>query len=83
MVYFFWPCKSVPNWLERISFHGRSDGTPSFKHYGFGFVINRGGWLHAYVLIGAFLLIDAAGMSVHVKGGGHGVIIRQLNWRKE
>jgi hypothetical protein len=74
MFSFYWPGKRVPDWLESVEFSGTSSGVPTLRHSGFGVVISRGGQYHVYPFAGSFVTCDAAGMDVHIKGGGKGVV---------
>lgn len=69
-LYFFWPRKAVPSWLEDIT----CEDCTTVRHGGFGLVMSRGGVFHALVLCGAFLRIDGPGW-VEISGGGGGVIV--------
>ena len=81
VVYFFWPHKAVPEWLEAIRFSGKSTGAAPYAHHaGFGFVINRSGVFVAHILLGYFIAINGAGMSVTVHGGGKGVYVKTLRF---
>ena len=78
--YVYWPGKAVPGWLETVSFSGTSNGCPVIKHGGFGYVMKKDNKFCVFVLSGNFIVIDSAGMAVHLKGGGGGVMIKFAWW---
>ena len=74
MIRLYWPGKPVPQWLNKITFSGTSDGTlPRFHHAGFGVIVKRDGIFHVWGLSGTFIVIHGAGMELKVEGQGRGV----------
>lgn len=81
MIRFYWPGKSVPEYLEKIEFSGKSDGVPVVKHAGFGLILKYGGYFYAWGIVGTFIRVKGAGMSLKMKGGGNGVIYsKSIRW---
>ena len=75
MLFFIYPGRDVPGWLEKVSFSGISKGCPSVKHAGFGFVVQRQEEYFVYMLCGTFIRVNGAGMGMKMVGGEKGVNI--------
>lgn len=81
MIRLYWPGKSVPEYLEKIEFSGKSDGVPVVKHAGFGLIFKYRGVFYVWAISGVFIKVYGAGMSLKMKGGGNGVLYsRNLKW---
>jgi len=81
MIRIYWPGKAVPQWLQKITFSGASDGTvPRVNHGGFGVIVKRSGAFHVWGLSGVFIRIHGAGMSVRIEGQGRGVHYHNTVW---
>ena len=75
MMTLYWPRKKVPEWLQRFEFSGTSDGVPAAYHNGFGVIVKVHGKFFVWMLAGEYLRVKCAGMAVHIKGQGRGVVV--------
>lgn len=78
MIYFFWPTKFVPQWLEKVTAKKPDACFGEIHHDGFGVVANRSNRLHAYAFTGSFIKISHA--SDLVLTGGLGGVIFHSNF---
>lgn len=74
-MYFYWPYKDVPEWLERLDYSDRlANLNLLFYHINFGIIINVCGFYLVYPFIGLNFCKLCNGVKVTISGGGNGVI---------
>lgn len=80
-IYFYWPFKEVPVWLEMVEFSGTPlfpNAKPTYFHNGFGIVLNLKGYYYVFMAAGSFIDIKSNGMDVKISGQSRGILCTRL-----